>query len=404
MILLFIRSVLSSGNVLHDGALYFRSLLNVRPITSRSSSIHSAIYTFVLPPILFLSSFMADLTTYPANDERIHIMGRHEVDSNGSIKFGASGVSFYFRFEGTTLEIELEDEFRYGNANNIFTVILNGEETHRFKIQPGQSRFTLANDLKSAEHELILVKTTEGANGWTRLKSIRTEKLLESKPLPNRYIEFIGDSITSGMAADERFVKCGEGDWMDQHNSWSSYGSIIARNLNAQFMLTSVSGMGMHRNWNAPAPVMPDRYESIFSDPADSLTKWDFSQFKADVVVIALGTNDFSDGDRPDPRPAPVADEFKSQYLNFLIAIRQKYPLARILMLNSPLIDPHRNELLTQWLIELKAERAAAGDPNVYVFEFKEQYPSGCSGHPNLVEHAAMAELLIPVVGSLLDR
>ena len=66
---------------------------------------------------------MADLTTYHANDERIHIMGRHEVDSNGSIKFGASGVSFYFRFEGTTLEIELEDEFRYGNANNIFTVI-----------------------------------------------------------------------------------------------------------------------------------------------------------------------------------------------------------------------------------------------------------------------------------------
>ena len=379
--------------------IFIRSVLSPRP-----PSLHIAIYALILPPILLLSSFMTDLNSYPATDDRVQIMGRHEVESDGSIKFGASGVSFYFRFEGTTLEVELEDEFRYGNANNIFTVILNGEESHRFKIEPGQSRFILAHDLNPDEHQLILVKATEGANGWTRLKSIHTEKLIESYLLPNRYIEFIGDSMTSGMAADEREVKCGEGDWMDQHNSWSSYGAITARNLNAQFMLTSVSGMGMLRNWNTPAPVMSDRYESVFADPEDSISSWDFSKYKADVVVIALGTNDFSDGDRPDPRPAPVAEEFKSQYLNFLITVRQKYPEARILMLNSPLIDPHRNELLGQWLKELKAERAAAGDPNVYVFEFTEQYPSGCSGHPDLAEHAEMAELLTPIVGSLLDR
>ena len=347
---------------------------------------------------------MTDLNSYPPTDDRIQIMGRHLVEQDGSIKFGASGVSFYFRFEGTTLEVELEDEFRYGNANNIFMVILNGVESHRFKIEPGQSRITLAKDLNHGEHQIILVKATEGANGWTRLKSIHTEKLLESYDLPNRYIEFIGDSITSGMGADEKFTKCGDGDWMDQHNSWSSYGAITARNLHAQFMLTSVSGMGMLRNWNTPSPVMPDRYESVLVDPEDQKTWWDFSRYTADVVVIALGTNDFSDGDRPDPRPAPQADEFKSQYLNFLITVRQKYPDARILMLNSPLIDPHRNEILGQWLKELKAERATAGDPNVYVFEFTEQYPSGCSGHPDLAEHAAMAELLTPVVGSLLDR
>lgn len=347
---------------------------------------------------------MTDLNTYFATDDRIQIMGRHQIESDGSILFGASGVSFYFRFEGTSLDVELEDEFRYGNANNIFMVILNGEESHRFKIEPGQSRFTLAKDLIPGEHQLTLVKATEGANGWTRLKSIHTQKLLESYPLPNRYIEFIGDSITAGMGADEKFTKCGDGDWMDQHNSWSSYAAITARNLNAQFMLTAVSGMGMHRNWNTPTPVMPDRYESVFADPNDSLTTWDFSRYQADVVVIALGTNDFSDGDKPDPRPAPQADEFKSQYVNFLITVREKYPDARILMLNSPVIDSHRNELLGQWLKELKTERAEAGDPNVYVYEFTDQYPSGCSGHPDLAEHAAMAELLTPIVGSLLDR
>jgi lysophospholipase L1-like esterase len=358
----------------------------------------------LLITLLFLSSAMSDLNYFSPLDQRISVMGRHSVDSDGSILFGASGVSFFFKFEGSELYIDLHDEFRDGTSYNIFTVVVNGTESHRFKTIPGQTKYPIALNLGDGTHEVILIKATEGSNGWNRISAIYTKELVQSAKLPNRRIEFIGDSITCGMGADEREVACGEGDWMDQHNTWESFGAIVARNVAAQFMLTAVSGMGMQRNWSTPSPVMPDRYFSVFSDAADTKSRWDFSQFPADVVVIALGTNDFSDGDKPDPRPAPVAEEFKSQYHRFLSTVRNIYPSAQILLLNSPLIDTHRNELLNQWLHELKQERATKGDHNIHVFEFQERYPSGCTGHPSLEEHRMMAEVLTPVIEKLFQK
>lgn len=347
---------------------------------------------------------MSDLNTFSPVDQRISIMGRHSVESDASILFGASGVSFYFNFEGSDLHIDLHDEFRYGTSYNIFTVILNGEESHRFRTHPGQTRYSIVSNLTYGPHEVILIKATEGSNGWNRISAIYTNILLSAAKLPNRRIEFIGDSITCGMGADEREVACGEGEWMDQHNTWESFGAIVARNVDAQFMLTAVSGMGMHRNWSTPAPVMPDRYLSVFSDPGDTKSRWDFSQFPAHIIVIALGTNDFSDGDKPDPRPAPVAEEFKSQYHRFLSTVRNNYPTAQILLLNSPIIEPHRNEILNLWLHELKQDRAIKGDHNIHVFEFHDQYTSGCTGHPSLEEHRKIAEVLTPVVEKLFQK
>jgi len=356
---------------------------------------------FLIFLILF-SSHMNDLNMFSAQDQRIAVMGRHTLEPDNSIKFGASGVAFYIRFTGPTLQVDLHDEFRYGTSYNLFSVIIDGQESHRFKTVPGKTRYTLASNLSDGTHDVILVKATEGSNGWNRLSVVYADDIQQYPPLQSRKIEFIGDSITCGMGADEREVACGDGEWMDQHNTWDSFGAIVARNINAQFMLTAVSGMGMHRNWSTPAPTMPDRYQSVFSDPADTTSRWDFSRYQPDLVVIALGSNDFSDGDKPDPRPAPVAQEFKSQYHRFLSTVRNKYPKTQILILNSPVIDPHRNELLNQWLHELKEERAAKGDTKLHVFEFAQQYSSGCTGHPSLEEHRLMAELLTPVIVKLL--
>jgi lysophospholipase L1-like esterase len=350
-----------------------------------------------------MSSAMSDLNYFSPLDQRVSVMGRHVVESDGSILFGASGVSFYFRFEGPVLQIDLHDEFRYGTSYNIFTVIINGTESHRFKTVPGQTRYKIASDLPSETHDLILIKDTEGSNGWNRLSAVYAHELLQYPKLPNRRIEFIGDSITCGMGSDEREVACGEGEWMDQHNTWESFGAIIARNVDAQFMLTAVSGMGMHRNWSTPSPIMPDRYQSVFSDPADAKSRWDFSRYEADLVVIALGTNDFSDGDKPDPRPAPIAEEFKKEYHRLLTTVRNKYPSAHILLLNSPVIEQHRNEVLNRWLHEIKQERVTNEDLKIHVFEFTKQYPSGCTGHPSLEEHRLMADILTPVVVGLLQ-
>jgi len=341
---------------------------------------------------------MRNLNSIHPTDPKIQIMGRHEVLSNGSVSFGASGVSFFVTFSGSKLEVDLSDEFRDGVSYNWFTVIVNGQESHRFRTEQGVTRYTLVENADEGPHDVILIKATEGANGRNTIAAFYAEEFLEAPTLPNKRIEFIGDSITCGMGADEREIPCGQSDWMDQHTTWNNYAVQVARELGAQYMLTAVSGMGMHRNWSTPGPIMPDRYASIYSDPLDTSSRWDYSKYQADLVVVAIGTNDFSDGDKPDPRPAPVESEFKHEYRRFLNHLRSVYPDAQFLLLNSPILEEHKNEILSRWLHELKEERQELGDSKIDVFEFTKRYSSGCTGHPSMEEQGQMAAELFEVV------
>lgn len=322
-------------------------------------------------------------------------MGRHELLSDGSVSFGASGVSFFVRSSGSKLEVDLNDEFREGISYNWFTVIINGQESHRFRTEQGVTRYTLVENVGAGQHDVILIKATEGANGRNVISAFHADEFLPSPALPDRRIEFIGDSITCGMGADEREIPCGQSEWMDQHTTWNNYAVQVARKLDAQYMLTAVSGMGMHRNWSTPGPIMPDRYASVYSDPLDTSTSWDHSRYQADLVIIALGTNDFSDGDKPDPRPAPIESEFKHEYRRFLDHLRKVYPVAHFILLNSPILEEHKNEILSKWLLELKEERHGSGDNKIDVFQFSKRYPSGCTGHPSMEEHEQISAELI---------
>ncbi len=64
-------------------------------------------------------------------------------------------------------------------------------------------------------------------------------------------IEFIGNSITCGAAADPSEVPCGTGVYHDQHNAYYAYGPRVARALAANYIVRSVSGSGIYRNWNS---------------------------------------------------------------------------------------------------------------------------------------------------------
>jgi hypothetical protein len=366
--------------------------------------------------LLILKSFISLATMFltlhlPADtqgyilpsDSKIQVMGRYEIQSDGSVVFGASGVAFHVRLSGSRLEVDLHDEFRDGVSYNWFTVVVNGSESHRFRTVPGITRYIVADGLPAATHDIILIKASEGANGQNRISAFYADAFEQHPPLPNKRIEFIGDSISCGMGADERDIPCGQAEWMDQHSTWQNYAVRIARSLQTQHMITAVSGMGMHRNWSTPGPIMPDRYASIYSDPLDATTRWDHARFQPDVVIVALGTNDFSDGDKPDPRPAPVESEFKYEYRRFLTYLRQVYPNAQILLLNSPILEEHKNEMLTQWLHDLMSERHNDGDPHVHMFAFTERYQSGCTGHPSMAEHARMADALLPTIQSFLE-
>ena len=324
-------------------------------------------------------------------------MGRHVVN-DGAVAFGASGVTFFIRFRGTALDVELERVSPDTANHDWFTVVIDGGEPTRFRTELHTRRYTIARGLQRGEHTLVLSKATEGQNGHDRLVAIHADELLQADPLPARRIEYIGNSITAGYGLDPRPIACKQGTWYDATHAWLAYGPRVARRLNAQWMLSAISGIGMVRNWNSPGPVMPNVYQGVFMEYADSATTWDFRQYTPDLVIVALGTNDFSDGDGKTPRPALDGDRFVRDYTQFVAGVRSRYPRAKLLLLTSPMLDATRNQTLAAYLQRVIAARAAAGDSAMSLFEFKGRYTSGCDGHPDLAEQLRMADELEPVV------
>jgi xylan 1,4-beta-xylosidase len=339
--------------------------------------------------------------TSRAADDRIRVMGRHRV-ANGAVEFGAPGVTFFIEFRGTGVDAELETTTAGPHDHDWFTVVVDGAEPVRFRADPGRRWYALADDLAPGEHTLALSKATEGQNGHDRLVAVRTGELLEAEPLPARRLEFIGNSITAGYGLDAREIACDDGTWYDQTHAWLAYGPRLARRLDAQWMLTAVSGMGMHRNWNSPGPVMPDVYEDVYLEYDVDITPWSFDRYTPDLVLIALGTNDFSRGGGEEPRPDLDGEAFVDDYTGFVGTVRDRYPDARILLVDSPTLAPTEKTLLSGYLRQVVERRAAAGDGGIDTFSYEGRYASGCDGHPDLEEHVAMADELEPAIRALM--
>lgn len=69
-----------------------------------------------------------------------------------------------------------------------------------------------------------------------------------------------------------------------------SYGPVTARMLDAQWMLSSVSGIGLMHSCCDMDIVMPDVYDKL--NMRENKYRWNFAHYQPDVVTVALGQND----------------------------------------------------------------------------------------------------------------
>src|SRR4051794_12271862 len=93
---------------------------------------------------------------YAAGDPRVRVMGRHLADG-GAVSFGASGVTFFIRFRGTLLDVDLERPSADTADHDWFTVVFDGGEPVRFRTRAGTRRYALARNLRRrGEHTAVL--------------------------------------------------------------------------------------------------------------------------------------------------------------------------------------------------------------------------------------------------------
>lgn len=332
--------------------------------------------------------------------------GRTENLSFHTGKLSGPGSYVAFNFSGNDVTVKLKNEAFQGNHNYI-SVELDNKYLGRFRIDSNEWKaFTFkATKYSRKIHTIRIVKATEAGMGEVLVDGSDISALqVEMGPVKKK-IEFIGNSITCGFGNDVTGAPCTTAQWYDQHNAYLAYGPVVCRKLNADYLLSSVSGYGIYRNWNAEKPeenTLPDVYDHLFlrKEEPEPFP----NDYQPDLVSICLGTNDLSDGDGQKARNPFNKEKFISTYIAFIQHIYSKYPGTRIALLNSPMLNGEKNAIFVECLNTIRDHfKNDTSHKPIEIFLFPAMKPTGCDEHPSTEEHRQMADLLLPFYKKLLQ-
>ena len=323
-----------------------------------------------------------------ADTSAVKYVGRTEAE-DGKVSFDWAGTSMETIVSGT-------DRLFMKAASDgecYFNVFVDGKQTSVVHLT-GDTLVCLASGLSGQSHEIRLQKRSEGEFGKATIEGYLAAEgaVLSAPPKRGRMIEFIGDSITCGYGTegkdrDEPFM-------VSTENCDLSYACIIARYFDADYTLISHSGRGAARNYGDTLSVsqvtMKDRMMRTFDMDAGRM--WDFGSCRPDIVVINLGSNDFS------TEPHPSESEFKAAYHEILSRIRKNYGDVPVLC-----VSPRVGEPALTYIREICS---SADDPNVYfggslhgVYNYTTDL--GASWHPGVYGHRKIAMTLIPRISTI---
>ena len=333
-----------------------------------------------------------ELIETPASDSRIEYTGRTLVEGS-DVTYDWSGVYFRVKFNGPYLAMKCSD-----TQNCWFNLWVDKEMApqadRKFMVGAKDTLVVLAEGLGKGEHEIILQKRTEGEQGRFTVHSFISEgEILQADGRKERHIEFIGDSYTCGYGTES-------GDKNDPflaetENCNLTYAAICSRYFGADFNLCSHSGQGIARNYDnyGAGYHMPHRYTQLFNTSKEPLWDADKAAYTPDVVVIYLGTNDFSTSQQPSEL------SFRNNYITLLQSIKANYgPETPILCMASPadpyLFDYVRNAVVISGLKNV-AYMAVSNQAHNYEDDL------GASWHPNYQGHIKVASCMIPYISTL---
>lgn len=335
---------------------------------------------YLLFTFLFLTSCVSKdhaLHHFTADNKHLRYTGRGDFSDPLRPRFYQPGAYMEANFEGSSCKIIVHDQQLWGEKQNYLEIVLDGKNS---RLQSTGATDTIDMQVSgNGLHQLLVCKSTEANIGWLEFGGLICEKLLPLPPAPERKIEFIGNSITCGTGADDSQIPCHAGKWEDQHNAYLAYGPLTARALNAQWHLSSVSGIGLIHSCCEMDVVMPPVFDNV--DMRGDSIEWDFSKYQPDVLTICLGQND----------GVQDSTAFCEAYLGFIESLRGHYPQAEIVLLTSPMADGVLLPVLKNYLSAVVEAVHARGDQKVDKFYFSKQSVSGCDYHPNLAEHAQIA-------------
>src|SRR5476651_410385 len=329
------------------------------------------------------------LKLFTANNSNIQYTGRIDFSDPAKPRIWAPGVYIGARFKGAKCEILIDDQVLGGNNHNYLEIVIDNKAPYRIQTTGKTNVINVPEGLSDTEHTILICKDTESNIGYVDFIGFRCAGLLPPPPKPKHKIEYFGDSQTTGTGMDLSVVPCGKGQWADQHNAYMSYGAATSRNLDAQWQLTAVAGIGLVHSCCDMKVTMPQVYDKVFL--VNNTINWDFKKYQPDIITICLGQNDGE----------VDSALFCSTYVKLIDTLRKHCPKADIICLTSPMADARLTLILKRNLSAITTYMNAKGDKKVFKYYFSKQYHNGCDGHPDMDEHRQIADELTGYIKQL---
>lgn len=336
-------------------------------------------------------------TIVPATDSHIQYIGRVSFKNPETPVFTFPGVQIRSGFTGTSLKMIAKPKSGYFMAQidgcEAFKVGFNAEK---------DSVVTLAAALPDGNHQVAIMYVNEGYDRRPEFRGFILDKgkvLTDAPAIPERKIEFVGNSITCGYGNEAI------GEWQhfsdETSNHYYSYATLTAKALGAIHYSTSRSGIGVYRCYDGPkkGDAINMNTEYVHTLLYDKTENWDFSRFQPQVVCINLGTNDTSTSGA-DPKL------LQQGYVNLIKQVREHNPNAKIVMLCGSMMNGNQLKAAKTAMDAAVAEIKKGGEKEIYQFDFTPHDGSlkyGADYHPSYWQHQKMAGELTGYLRTLMN-
>ena len=316
-----------------------------------------------------------------------HVGGRVLMTTNadGGTSYEYSWPSVYFEtaFKGDSLTLKFADD------QNIFQLMVDGG-TPILINKPGTQDYVVPG-LKEGTHNVRLEKITETQSSTGYFHGFYTDDKPAKLPKRKRQIEFIGDSYTVGYGNISPSRECNNDELFKTTHSQSAFGPLVAKHFDADYQINASSGFGIVRNYNGHSP--DKSLIGLYPFTLHSNNYIYNSNWQPQVIVIGLGTNDFStklnEGERWKTREELQQDYIK-KYVEFVKSLQRKNPKAHFILMASTNAE---NEIANQ-VAKVLEQLKASGMEKIDSIIFSGLDFQGCHWHPSAKDDKLLADLI----------
>jgi lysophospholipase L1-like esterase len=293
------------------------------------------------------------------------------------------------KFEGTSCALRLRD------GNNLYAVTIDNQAPNVLETDTA-TVYAVAAGLKDTVHTILIEKRTEAFVGTGEFLGFILDdgkKLVKQNSMPDRRIEFIGNSITCGYGVEGESANSPFKP--ETESATLSYAALTGRALNADYAMVAYSGRGVVRNYGDKNKTSDEPMPSLYNRTicADSTLVWDFSSWIPQVVVINLGTNDFS------TQPHPDKEVFQQAYKQLINRVQSQYADVSIFCISGPMIGEPCGSYVNELVNQCKQDNS---NQKVYYIGIDTSVLTtsdfGSDWHPNIQGQQKIADRVIPVI------